>query len=75
MDGLNGLLNGPGKYSDELSLIRRWTEADGAILIIVNGRDGHGIGAQAEPELLAKMPEILETVAQFIRAQMAGPAS
>lgn len=61
---------GPGKYDAQCTAARLSAEADGAILIIVNGLAGSGFSCQAEPQVLVKLPAILENLAAQIRADM-----
>lgn len=54
---------GPGKYDNLTTEIRRLTDANGAVLIILDGRIGSGFSAQVEPEAAERMPAILRQVA------------
>lgn len=57
---------GPGKYDDLASHARGIAQADGVLLLIVNGVLGSGFSAQLSLELTLKMPEILRDIARQI---------
>jgi hypothetical protein len=57
---------GSGKYDDLCTIARKSAEAEGALLIILNGRLGYGFSAQLPFLLLATIPEILRDVAKQI---------
>jgi hypothetical protein len=58
---------GPGKYDDECTWVRERTHAEGVLLIVIHGNRGEGFAAQASPEVLVQLPELLEHVAKQIR--------
>ena len=58
---------GPGKYDQICTEIREKTSASGAIVIIFGGNLGNGFSCQVEPELILKLPDILEFMAKEIR--------
>jgi len=60
--------NGPGKYDDALTKAREEAEAEGAILIVFNGKNGNGFSVQASQDHIERMPAILEEIASQIRA-------
>lgn len=64
------MAHGPGKYDAQCTTARLATKADGAILIIVNGIAGSGFSCQAEPQVLVRLPAILESLAAQIRADI-----
>lgn len=57
---------GPGKYDDQCTRIREELEAEGAILVVFNGKDGNGMSMQASPELIFQLPATLRGVADDI---------
>lgn len=66
------MANGPGKYNELTTMVRKVVQADGVVLIIVNGMEGSGFSVQMRedigPETLATW---LETMAGEIRASVA----
>lgn len=58
---------GPGKYDDVCTLVREQTAALGVIVMVINGKHGHGFSVQADPMTLAGLPEILEDIARQLR--------
>lgn len=62
---------GGGKYEKALAIAARRAHATSAVLIILDGKRGPGFSIQATLEQLAALPEILEEVAQQIRADRA----
>lgn len=71
--GLNGEgrdfgMNKPGIYDDLCTHVRKETESEMAIVIIVKGNKGSGFSVQTEnPDLLKVLPDTLEFMAQQIR--------
>jgi hypothetical protein len=61
---------GAGKYDAILTEARKAAEADGAILIVLNGKHGFGFSCQADPVATARLPEFLEDIARQIRADL-----
>ena len=61
---------GPGKYDDLCTAARRAADADGAILMIIDGARGSGFSAQLDPRNLDTLPEMLEEMARRIRADL-----
>ena len=57
---------GPGKYDDLCTVVRETANAEGAIIIILNGNQGGGFSCQAPLELTARLPAILRAVADDI---------
>jgi hypothetical protein len=62
---------GPGKYDEVCTKVRHEAQADGVILIIMNGKHGTGFSMQASPEKTAALPAMLEHLAAQIRADLA----
>ena len=59
---------GPGKYDDLCTYVREKSNAAGAIVLIIGGDKGQGFSVQvANPLIIAKLPEMLETMAREIR--------
>lgn len=61
---------GPGKYDDLCTEIREKAGAEGAIVIISKGKHGDGFSCQASIEMTLALPDILENIAQQIRADV-----
>jgi len=61
------MAHGPGKYDSICTLVREQAQAEGAIVIILNGNQGSGFSMQAPPGATASLPAILETLARQIR--------
>jgi hypothetical protein len=57
---------GPGKYDDIASRVREETNADGVLILIVNGRRGSGFSAQLSLELTLSLPTVLRDLARQI---------
>ena len=65
---------GPGKYDELCTAAREETKAVAVVLIVINGEHGNGFSCQTHDlTLLAKIPDILESVAAGIRADWLGP--
>ena len=58
---------GAGKYDQICTEIREKTNARGIIVIIIDGNLGNGFSCQADPELILKLPDMLEFMAKEIR--------
>ena len=61
------ILRGAGKYDDLATLCRETTEATGVLVIIDGGLKGSGISIQGELSFIAKLPELLESIAHALR--------
>jgi hypothetical protein len=61
---------GPGKYDWICTMVRQEADADGAIVIVLGGRDGMGFSVQADLPTQLKLPELLEEVARHMRADL-----
>jgi hypothetical protein len=61
---------GPGKYDSLCTTVRETVNARGAIVIIFDGMRGSGFSCQADAETTSRLPEILETMARQMRADM-----
>jgi hypothetical protein len=61
------------KYDAECIRVRAATKAKGAIVIIVDGSAGSGYSVKCSLDVVPRLPEILEAVAQELRhVQAAG---
>lgn len=60
---------GPGKYDDLASHVRGVAEADGVLLLVINGTRGSGFSAQLSLALTLHLPEILRELARQIEAR------
>ena len=63
-------MNGPGKYDEACTVARLSTGAGGIVLMVVDGNQGNGFSVQGQPELVFRLPELLEQMAQDIRASL-----
>lgn len=58
---------GPGKYDSYCTNVRIETQADGVLLIVINGKLGSGFSVQTSKlEVLANLPGVLRNVADQI---------
>ena len=64
--------NGPGKYDPEATVARHSAQAAGVVLIVFDGKHGHGFSAQLPGPLLLRVPAILRDMADQIDRQLAG---
>jgi hypothetical protein len=63
--------HGPGKYDYECTLVRAITDATGVAVIVIGGNRGGGFSVQcADPVLLGRLPEMLESMAKDIRTDL-----
>lgn len=59
---------GPGKYDDLCTYVREKSEAQGALILIINGNKGLGFSCQMTlPDVLA-LPAMLRAMADEIEA-------
>jgi hypothetical protein len=63
---------GPGKYDAQCTQARVLTNADGAILLIINGNKGSGFSCQCDLPTTVKLPAILRSMADQIGADTKG---
>ena len=62
---------GAGKYDELCSIARLATEAQGVLLIVLDGNLGSGFSVQVKnPELLHSIPDLLEKLARKIREDL-----
>lgn len=60
------MAQGPGKYDDLCTYVREKAQAQGAIVILLDGNDGNGFSVQANPYILLQIPQLLRSVADEI---------
>jgi hypothetical protein len=60
------MARGPGKYDGLASLVRRRAEAAGVIVIVLEGKHGHGFSVQAPADVAARLPRLLRQLADQI---------
>jgi len=61
---------GPGKYDDLCTAVREETNAAGVIVIVIGGTRGHGFSCQADLDTTRQLPDLLESLARQIRADV-----
>jgi hypothetical protein len=64
---------GPGKYDDWVTTVREATEAEGVVLIVLNGVHGSGFSVQAVDQQLH--PPVLADLLQHVVDTMRRDAS
>ena len=57
---------GPGRYDDLCTHVREQAEAEGAIVILINGKHGPGFSCQGTLLALLQLPRVLREVADQI---------
>lgn len=62
-------MNSPGKYDDLCTMVREAAEAEGVLLIVINGNKGGGFSVQGTPLVILSVPDMLEFTASEIRKQ------
>lgn len=62
---------GEGKYDDLCTLVRERAKAHGAIVLVLGGEHGSGFSVQADLATQVALPDLLETMASMIRADIA----
>ena len=63
---------GAGKYDDLCTIIRVQTNAEGVVLLILNGTKGGGFSVQAPEHAMPFLADFLEKAAAQIRKDMEG---
>jgi hypothetical protein len=66
-------MRGKGIYDDLLTEAREKARANGGILIIIEGERGFGFSVQAEPSMIARLPQALRYIADEIQRDLDGP--
>lgn len=64
------MAQGGGKYEDLCYTVRLAAEAQGAVVIVIDGNQGNGFSVQVSPEVLAMLPNILRLMADQIAADI-----
>jgi hypothetical protein len=68
------MARGPGKYDHLATWVREHAQADGVVVIVLNGTRGAGFSFQASnPRLLALLPAALRRVADAIEGEALAP--
>jgi hypothetical protein len=63
------MATGPGKYDDIATMAMNITQAEGVIVIVLNGNKGYGFSAQFDdPVLMRNVPGMLRSIADQIDA-------
>lgn len=63
---------GPGRYDAHATAVRTRTDAQLVVVIVVGGAQGSGFSVQATSrEAERALPDVLDTIAQQIRADVA----
>jgi hypothetical protein len=57
---------GPGKYDDLATYVRKQSQAQGVVVIVVGGNKGSGFSVQLTPGVLLPLPTLLRTIADDI---------
>jgi hypothetical protein len=65
------MATGPGKYDEVATMARTLTLAEGVVLLVFGGFEGSGFSVQASADVLLQLPDVLETMAREIRADLA----
>jgi len=66
----NAMSIGPGKYDLETTMVQKETNAQGVILIIIDGKRGSGFSVQATLEVTLAIPGMLRTIADKMEADI-----
>ena len=61
-----------GKYEDVCEKVRKQTQAEGCILLIIEGNRGHGFAVQATVEITMRLPQMLRYLADKIEVDLDG---
>jgi len=64
-------MNGPGKYDEQCTYVREQTQAEGAIVLVLNGRRGTGFSVQGPLYVHELLADVLEHLAGAIRKSLA----
>ena len=62
---------GPGKYDDLCTYVRKQAEADGAMVVVMNGNRGSGFSTQGDAVIISATIAILEQVLAQLKADRA----
>ena len=58
---------GPGKYDYECTFVLEHTQAEGVVVLVLNGERGTGFSVQAPLHVHLVLPDLLENMARQIR--------
>lgn len=61
---------GPGKYDYECTFVREHTQAQGVVVLVLNGERGTGFSVQGTPHVHLALPDLLEHMARQIRQRI-----
>ena len=64
-------MRGPGKYDHIATMAIEAAQATGVVVIVFNGDRGNGFSVQADAATLAAMPDILQSVVNQLRTDLA----
>jgi hypothetical protein len=67
-------MKGAGRYDDECSAVRLATDAEGAIVIVIDGKKGSGFSVQTSEALALNLPQLLRRLADIIETDVETPA-
>jgi hypothetical protein len=62
---------GPGKYDAICTHAREAADAEGVVLIILNGKRGSGFSVQASPVVTALLADLLRNTADLVEKAVA----
>ena len=60
----------PGKYDEACEKAAEEVDAEGLLLIVINGNKGHGFSCSLTLKLIPAVPKILRAVADMLEAQV-----
>lgn len=63
---------GPGKYDDQATRVREETEAEGVMVVVVNGNLGGGFSVQGPIDFQIGLPDVLRFMADQIEGSLKG---
>lgn len=61
---------GPGRYDDLCTYVRKQAKSKAAIVIVIEGEKGMGFSCQGDLKTMLRLPDILETIAKDMRADV-----
>lgn len=64
------MTGGGGKYEDMATYVRLNTQAEGVVVMVINGTHGEGFSVQATAAVLLNLPSLLRQVADGIEADL-----
>jgi hypothetical protein len=64
------MAEGPGRYDDVTTLVRKETQAETCIVIIINGNKGNGFSIQSiDPDFRKHLPKVLRLMMEEMEAE------